>query len=352
MGASKIEWTERTWNPIVGCSIVSPGCIRCYAMRDAWRKHHNPKLPHYHGLTKKVNGHPVWTGVVRRAPEHILLEPLRTRKPAMWFVNSMSDLFHESIPDDDIDDVFAVMAMSPEHTFQALTKRPERMRAYLADRLSHNEIELAAEKLRPTKGKPFSPKHVLPWPLPNVWLGTSVEDQTRADERRASLQVVAAGGWTTFVSYEPAIGGVDWSGWEFLRWLISGGESGAGARPTHPDWHRAARDSCARNGIAYFFKQWGAWLPGQNDPHPLQKRGVAHWQDGGWGARETKNPEQNYVMWGPDGRLHRGGSRSPKHYFEVQAWAARVGKKAAGRTLDGRTWDGFPVLAQPQRSAA
>lgn len=133
--ASKIEWTEQTWNPLVGCTIVSPGCTHCYAMKDAYRKGFNPKTPSYHGLTKQVNGNAVWTGEVRQAPEATLLAPLRRKKPTMYFVNSMSDLFHESVPDEWIDRIFAVMALTPQHTYQVLTKRAERMRDYVNDRL-------------------------------------------------------------------------------------------------------------------------------------------------------------------------------------------------------------------------
>src|SRR5690606_6198863 len=124
---TKIECTQRTWNPIVGCSIVSPGCTNCYAMQMAARiERMNPRLEHYKGLTKRVNGKAVWTGTLALAPGKTLLEPLRTKKPTMWFVNSMSDLFHEDVPDEWIDRVFAVMALTPQHTYQVLTKRSAR----------------------------------------------------------------------------------------------------------------------------------------------------------------------------------------------------------------------------------
>jgi protein gp37 len=130
---SAIEWTESTWNPIVGCTILSPGCTHCYAMRTAARLSNNSATPHYAGTVKTVNGHPVWTGKVALAPERVLTEPVRRKKPTMYFVNSMSDLFHEDVPDDWIDKVFAVMALTPQHTYQALTKRPARMRSYMAE---------------------------------------------------------------------------------------------------------------------------------------------------------------------------------------------------------------------------
>ena len=227
---SEIEWTDATWNPITGCSVVSPGCTNCYAMKLAGTrmKHHWSRI----GLTRDSKAGPVWTGELRFNAEW-LDQPLRWKKPRMIFVVAHGDLFHEAVPDEWIDRVFAVMSLAPQHTYQVLTKRPERMLASL-----------------PTQ-----------WPLSNVWLGTSVEDQARADQRRAPLAAVARAGWTTFVSYEPALGPVDWAGWEFLNWLISGGESGASARATQRDWHRAARDFCARAAVPYFFKQWGEYSP-------------------------------------------------------------------------------------------
>lgn len=130
---SKIEWTEQTWNPVVGCSILSPGCIHCYAMRMAARIERMGSASHYAGTTKIVNGKPVWTGKIAPAPEHILFEPLRRLKPTMYFVNSMSDLFHEDLPDEEIDRVFAIMALTKQHTYQILTKRAGRMAAYFEE---------------------------------------------------------------------------------------------------------------------------------------------------------------------------------------------------------------------------
>jgi protein gp37 len=139
---SKIEWTDDTWNPIVGCSIVSPGCTNCYAMRDAWRKNHNPLTPQYHGLTKMVNGNPVWTGQVRLV-EHKLSEPTKRRKPTMYFVNSMGDLFHKDAPAEWIDRCFDVMEDADRHIFQVLTKRSAIMRAYVERRYSRRLLALA-----------------------------------------------------------------------------------------------------------------------------------------------------------------------------------------------------------------
>lgn len=347
-GPSKIEWTEQTWNPIVGCSIVSPGCTNCYAMRDAWRKHHNPKLSYYHGLTKQVNGNAVWTGVVRQAPEHILLEPLKRRKPTVYFVNSMSDLFHESIPDEWIDPVFAVMALCPQHTFQVLTKRQKRMREYIAGPYKGDgvcaRIADATWSIAPTRKQlpeppifievPVGPRlptgepefgwrrmmKVDAWPLPNVWLGTSCERQQEADERiPLLLQTPAA---IRFLSLEPLLGPIDlpWmrlGGRTPIDWVIVGGESGPNAKPMHPDWARSLRDQCAVASVPFFFKQWGEWAPGSLNAErvadiALDRRGEA-----------------------------AGHIRSLGEMLGVTGMS-QVGKKRAGRLLDGRTHDAFP----------
>jgi protein gp37 len=325
--ATKIEWTRNqdgskgeTWNPIVGCSIKSPDCINCYAMKDAWRKGFNPNTPQYHGLTEKVNGKAVWNGTLRFV-DHKLTEPLKRKKPTTYFVNSMSDLFHEEVADEWIDRVFAVVALSPQHTFQVQTKRAERMREYCSDsdrKFAIGEIIHQDEYLhncRPdiaTLGWMVARRAPLQkWPLPNVWLGVSAERQQEADERREPLRALAEQRWLTFVSYEPALGPVDWSGWEFLRWLISGGESGHDARASHPDWHRAARDWCAANDVEFFFKQWGEWAPARG--------GGRHHQ-----VLRVKEKLACPVVMHPDGNV------------------VRVGKKAAGRLLDGKEHNGMP----------
>jgi len=164
----------------------------------------------------------------------------------------MGDLFHEDVPDEWIDRVFAVMALCPQHTFQVLTKRDKRMRKYVTAK-RFDEINSYAGLYGHWSDMPNAG-----WPLPNVWLGVSVEDQKRADERREHLEQTPAA--IKIVSYEPALGPVDWSLWAFVHQIISGGESGVGALPSHPDWHRATRDYCANYSIAYFFKQHGEWI--------------------------------------------------------------------------------------------
>lgn len=264
---TKIEWVRnsdgtagRTWNPIVGCGIVSPGCTHCYAMRMAARIERMGTAPHYAGTTKTVNGKPVWTGKVALAPEHILTLPLRTKKPTTWFVNSMSDLFHEDVPVEWIDPVFATMALSPLHTFQCLTKRPDRMRAYMSDCSSYGRILHAADPLRAQRpalcGVPISnPRMATFWP--HLWLGTSVERQKEADERMPHLVETLAA--VRFVSAEPLLGPIDLTPWlDRINWVIVGAESGHGSRPVRIDWVRGIIEQCSAAGVACFVKQLGS----------------------------------------------------------------------------------------------
>lgn len=326
--STPIEWTDATWNPVTGCSAVSPGCTNCYAMRLAGTR--LQKHPSRAGLTRPSRAGPVWTGEVR-FNEEWLAQPLQWRRPRLIFVCAHADLFHESVPDAWIDRVFAVMALAPQHTFQVLTKRSARMRAYLAAARAH-PVGLAAMDmtLHEMARNPRSEVgrgcilqgdicHLKVWPLPNVWLGVSSEDQRRADERRDHLGVLAAAGWTTFVSYEPALGPINWTGWEFLAWAISGGENGP--RPSHPAWHRATRDFCAAHGIPYLFKQWGSWRFAPD---------LAHLKEG----------------------LRAEWTRLSSQIDGVRpALMVREGKKAAGRLLDGREHNGMPpvrVLAGPE----
>lgn len=268
-----ISWTDATWNPIVGCSVVSPGCTNCYAMRDAARivrcSEGAGRASHYEGTIEPSKAGPVWTGKVALAPDRIVTTPLSWRRPRRIFVNSMGDLFHESVPDEWIDRVFAVMALAPQHTFQVLTKRSARMREYLSGE-ALRRVARAANRIRTVDG-------LIGWPLPNVWLGVTAEDQTRANERIPDLLATPAA--VRFVSCEPMLGPVDLrnvspadkyeidvlSGYDFdqglvgprLDWVICGGESGPNARPMHPDWARGLRDQCAAAGVPFHFKQWG-----------------------------------------------------------------------------------------------
>lgn len=320
-----IQWADATWNPIVGCSIVSPACTNCYAMAQAARIQRMAagagKESHYDLTTKEINGKPVWTGVLKQAPDHILTLPLRWKKPRRIFVNSMSDLFHEGVPEKWIDEVFAVAALCPQHTFQFLTKRPKRMREYINAAYAlggEPKRALAIEdSYRTRTGERLWRIEI--WPLPNVWLGVTAERQREADERRDDLQAIAEQGWTTFVSYEPALGPVDWLGWEFVRQIICGGESGNGGRPMHPLWARTTRDFCKASGVAFFFKQWGEWAPRDD-----------------WSGL-TRAETMTAIM--------RDGRRCPDDTPPQEIGAhrmARVGKLRAGRLLDGREHNEFP----------
>lgn len=291
---SKIEWTDATWNPLTGCSPVSEGCRNCYAAREAAGRLSGH--PAYSGLAEyRGTGdarHPVFTGEIRLHPDR-LDQPLRWRKPRRVFVNSMSDLFHPDVPEEFIDRVFAVMALSPDHTFQVLTKRPERMAAYVGRDLRHPFVEAAATRVLRDVGRdpgdmieehPWMSTHSpwsLTWPLPNVWLGTSVEDQDAADERIPHLLRTPAA--VRFLSCEPLIGPVEiprrpescwdhkWAGpgnvcpnckdgpvEHPIGWVIVGGESGPGARPFDVAWARSLIRQCRAAGVACFVKQLGA----------------------------------------------------------------------------------------------
>lgn len=280
---STIEWTGQTWNPIVGCSIVSPGCTNCYAMGMAARlARMNPALTYYQGLTKPSKAGPVWTGQVALAPERVLLKPLRRRKPTTYFVNSMGDLFHEDVPDGWIDSVFAMMALCPQHTFQVLTKRTSRMRRYFDNDLeASRQYHVAAEAARMVNDGDTT-LDVLstgPWPLPNVWLGVSAERQQEAAERIPDLLATPAA--VRFVSAEPLLGPIDLSGLPrksangFLRpldgrfnrldWIIVGGESGPGARACWVPHVRSLVHQCQSAGVPVFVKQLGRNVQDRND---------------------------------------------------------------------------------------
>ena len=218
MGASKIEWTEQTWNPVTGCTKVSPGCKHCYAERMALRLQAMAAPGYARGFDLTLHA-------------DRLGQPLGRKKPTLYFVCSMADLFHEDVPDDFIDRVLAVALRTPWHTYQLLTKRAERLPRFFANR---------------------------PVP-PNVWLGVTVEDRRHGLPRIEHLRRVSAR--VRFLSVEPLLedlGPLDLGG---IQWVIVGGESGPDARPMRPEWALAVRDRCLAAGAAFLFKQWGAWGP-------------------------------------------------------------------------------------------
>src|SRR5262245_51712873 len=223
MADTSIEWTDATWNPVAGCSIVSPGCTNCYAMRMAARLD-AMRVPKYRGLTRRSGGRAIWTARIRCDVKSLDI-PKRWSKPRRVFVNSMSDLFHEDVPADFIAKVWKTMGECRQHTFQILTKRPQRA------------TELASE---------------LPL-LPNVWLGTSVESADylcRLDELRPAPAAVR------FVSFEPLLGSVAAADLRGFHWAIVGGESGPRARPMLEQWVDEIERTCRAAGVAFFFKQW------------------------------------------------------------------------------------------------
>lgn len=359
-----IEWTDATWNVVTGCSVVSPGCTNCYAMKLAGTRLRDH--PSRQGLTADSKAGPVWNGQVRFNGQW-LDQPLRWTKPRKIFVAAHGDLFHDGVSDDWLDQIFAVMALCPQHVFQVLTKRPERMRAYLtqacgriADRI------IAMRRAGGDRDMVLVPlAHVAPgspwWPLPNVWLGVSVEDQARADERiPVLLDTPAAVRW---ISAEPLLGPVDLQNLAFpktcdcdghaptfnaltatvycdgccegpepmnvgcLDWVVVGGESGPGARPMHPDWARALRDQCAGAEVPFLFKQWGDWTPGENAQSTIGRTvETADWFNDQWHF-ESLTPASAEGM-----------------HIDDEPTCYRAGKKAAGRRLDGVLHDAYPEV--------
>lgn len=226
MAETTIEWTDATWNPVAGCAVLTAGCTNCYAMRMAARLD-AMGAPKYAGLTRKSGERQVWTGKIF-CDEAALAVPASWRAPRKIFVNSMSDLFHQDVPVEFIRKVWSVMASTPQHTYQILTKRPERM----AEVLSSGEFPV----------------------LGNVWLGTSVEDGAviaRLDHLRATPAAIR------FVSFEPLIGSVADANLARINWAIVGGESGPRSRPMLELWVDEIYDLCDTAGTAFFFKQWG-----------------------------------------------------------------------------------------------
>jgi len=291
---SKIEWTDKTWNPVTGCTKVSQGCKNCYAER----------------IYERFNGKGSFRNVI--CHQDRIDNPMRWKKPVRVFVNSMSDLFHEDVPFSFIHDVFNTIAACPQHTFQVLTKRPRRAIEYL-------RWFQRGGRYKFTMGK-------------NLWIGVSIEDQETANERiPLLLQLPAA---VRFLSCEPLLGRVDIANDAIngqinkmgmnaamstgIDWVIAGGESGPGARPMHPDWVRHLRDQCSTISAAFFFKQWGEW------------RQYSHLMD------DNKKPLGMFQ----DG-IFRHGNVVWDHRKE-SVCMSRVGKKEAGRLLDGVLHNEFP----------
>lgn len=318
-----IEWTDATWNPVTGCTKVSPGCDHCYAETFAER-------------FRGVPGHHFEQGFdLTLRPERLEI-PTRWRRPRKVFVNSMSDLFHDEVPDEFIADVFGVMGTCRAHTFQILTKRHGRMRSLLSsERFRDMVLDHHLDWMRRSPSRMQSYPDA--WPYPNVWLGVSVEDQHWADIRIPALLETPAA--VRFLSCEPLLGPVDLqravssdhavhlSG--AIDWVIAGGESGPNARPMHPDWARTLRDQCVAAGVSFHFKQHGEWLPGSSD---TRTEAVVASDNGEWLS--------------PAHRLWDEKPHTDEENRRGWAFVHRAGKKAAGREMDGRTWDEYPAGPQ------
>lgn len=382
---TRIEWCDSTWNPLIGCSRVSEGCRNCYAERQAHRFQH---LDGYSYTTHTVNGNPAWTGCVNLVEKH-LLDPLQwgpftehtpackkcvskcsgkeklhrgcTDRPRRIFVNSMSDLFHENVTDEMLYKIALVMVLAYWHTFQILTKRPQRLarfeiaiRKAIAD-LQNLERAGGISKPDVFRALDMRRRNRIEWvfPLPNVWLGVSVENQAAADERiPLLLQTPAA---VRFVNCEPLLGPVDltkiddngdgyystldgmmccegrgWKQWQKLDWVNAGGESGPRARPMHPDWAGSLCDQCEAAGVPFFFKQWGEWHEVEKDD-PLDPFCPRMVQKGD----AFVTPCGEFDILGPDLCSQYESSATPMR---------RVGKEAAGCLLDGVEHKAFPAV--------
>jgi protein gp37 len=228
MAETQIEWTDATWNPVAGCSVLSAGCTNCYAMQMAKRLE-AMQVEKYKGLTRRSGNRTVWKGIVREDQEALAI-PYTWKKPKKIFVNSMSDLFHERVSDAFILAVWKVMRETPHHNYQILTKRPDRMAKMLTEQVSDV--------------------------LANVWLGTSIENAAVAARVNDLRSVPAA---IRFISFEPLIGPVGTIDLHGIRWAIVGGESGSAARPIREEWIDEIYTQCRKQRTAFFFKQWGTW---------------------------------------------------------------------------------------------
>lgn len=270
------DWWNYSWNPVVGCTMVSDECVNCWAKVMAKRLKAMGRDEYQDVVTEE--GH--WTNRVNMVNDR-LDEPLKLRKPRVIAVSLMGDLFHKDVPVSFIAEVFHTMSLAAHHRYVILTKRAER----------------AAEVLRS-----------LILPKLHVWIGTSAGNQEGADARRDAMEAIASLGWNTWVSSEPRIGPVDWRGWEFLKFMATGGESGPKARIMDPQWPRMDRGWCSYEGIPWMFKQWGEWVP------------LDHLN---WVTDDTT------LGWRPV-------------TVASGAWMVRVGKHLAGHVLDGEEWRELP----------
>lgn len=288
------DWWDKSWNPVVGCSKVSNECRHCWAEGMARRLKAMGRPEYQWVIGHGPAGEGKWSGGISTVPKR-LGDPLRFRTPRVIAVTLMGDLFHPNVPQDYLMDVFNVMALAKQHRFILLTKRADEMLGTV------NRLELLSET------------------FPHVWMGVTAGNQEGADARRDSLWALSRMGWNTWVSSEPRISPIDWSGWEFLKFGATGGESGPYARIMDPVWPRADREWFKANGIPWMFKQWGEWCP------------------------------LDHLNWVTDATTF--------HWCPVEvtsgAWMVRVGKHLAGHVLDGEEWRELPwsVLAPGDRES-
>lgn len=299
MGKSKIEWTDATWNPVTGCTEISSGCKNCYAKGMAKRL--KAMGQHKYRNEFKVTTHP-----------ESLDEPLKWKKPRRIFVCSMSDLFHEFVPFFFIKDIWNIASKARQHTFTILTKRPERMLAFTKWMAAADHISAAH------------------WPR-NVYLGVTAENQERFDERWQYLKNIPAA--VKLISYEPGLGSLVLPA-DFLElgkraWVICGGESGPGARPLHPDWVRSLRDQCKAARVPFFFKQHGEWREARREE--LEHEAAFGTKQSGWISLAGDYADQG-----------REEEPDPVWDREGATLVVRVGKKKAGRELDGVIHSAMP----------
>lgn len=354
MNRTGIEWTDRSVNPFrarrkdngkVGwhCVKTSSGCANCYS--EVLDGRFGTRLPYTQRSSALVDLY---------LDPRMLAAILRLKTPQKIFPCDMTDLFMEGYNPEDIATLFATFAVAHWHTFQVLTKRTDRMAETLCDpdfpalvgRMIDERIRpLIDGKIKGDWGR-VSPtahdlRHGRGWPLPNVWTGFSAEDQANFDARAAAVAPLMRAGWLVWVSAEPLLGPILMQGWDGglrrnwlagpgepgIRWVVVGGESGPDARPMHPGWARSIRDQCQATRTAFHFKQWGSWLP------------------------VSKPADADEVVWAGNTYFPRGRwldlDGGDRHRSWDTVMVDRVGKKAAGRLLDGRTWDEFPNAEAP-----
>ncbi|MGY1548318.1 DUF5131 family protein [Streptomyces sp. MN6] len=381
---TSIEWTQgpdgtpgKTWNPVVGCTRVSPGCDNCYAISTARIRSGNPNpktSEAYAGTTRRpfVGDGIDWSGKLNLLDDR-LDKPYRWKKPRRVFVNSTSDLFHDQVPDLYLTRIFEVMEANPQHTFMILTKRHARMRSFLKRRHQQRLDYAAKWNNHPDEGKRNCPAardaRARAVPPANIWVGVSVENQEWANTRIPVLLDTPAA--VRFLSCEPLLGPVDLKQavrvmgserghgltasfvhaggccerkFHGIDWVIVGGESGPRARPMHVDWARSLRDQCAGAGIPFFFKQHGEYLCARVEDDDRFSGGRAY--DDPSGGRSSATLRER----GPSGTFRGGTTRLMEPgdatrstvMLDPDTIAVRVGKKQAGRLLDGREHNAFP----------